>query len=242
MAVQELAHGVYAVALGSVNVFLLESEDGLVLIDTGTPGSDEQLLLAVKALGKQPGDIRHILVTHWHPDHMGGLAALKRASGAQTYAHPVDAPIIREGGDFDPKNGTPRHFYPGPGRASEFERYIQPAPGIEGAAIDHEINETDTLAFLPALKVIFAPGHSGGQIVFLLQMYGGVLFAADTCSNFSTLGWSLGYEDLAEGKRTLKKLCDYDFQIVTFGHGEAILTEAADRWRAQWGNLQIQPG
>ncbi|MBL8155524.1 MAG: MBL fold metallo-hydrolase [Anaerolineae bacterium] len=100
MIAKKVVDGVYAIRLGGVNAFLLEAQDGLALIDTGSPGSADEILVAVDELGKQPDDIHHILLTHWHPDHMGSAAALKRATGARTYAHPIDAPIIREGGDL----------------------------------------------------------------------------------------------------------------------------------------------
>ena len=239
MAATQIVDGVSIIALGGVNAFLLEAQDGFVLIDTGSPGNADEILLAVNELGKQPSDIHHILLTHWHPDHMGGLAALKRATGAQTYAHPIDAPIIREGGDFDPGSGIPRPFLPAPGMELPFRQFITRVVNVEGVEIDHEINEGDVLTFLPDLKVIFAPGHSDGQVVFLWEMHGGVLFAADTCANMSVLNWSLGYENLQEGKRTLKKLSGYDFQTATFGHGNAILKDAAIEWRKKWDDQQV---
>ncbi|MBI5670457.1 MAG: MBL fold metallo-hydrolase [Chloroflexi bacterium] len=239
MAAKKIVDGVYVIPLGGVNAFLLEAQDGLVLIDTGSPGNADEILLAVNELGKQPGDIHHILLTHWHPDHMGGMAALKRATGAQTYAHPIDAPIIREGGVFDPVSGVPRPFLPAPGMEFPFRQFITGVVNVEGGEIDHEINEGDILTFLPDLKVIFAPGHSDGQVVFLWEVHGGVLFAADTCANIPMLNWSLGYENFNEGKRTLKKLAGYDFQIATFGHGDAILKDAAIEWRRKWHDKQV---
>jgi glyoxylase-like metal-dependent hydrolase (beta-lactamase superfamily II) len=76
-------------------------------------------------------------------------------------------------------------------------------------------------------------------VVFLWEVQGGVLFAADTCMNVLPLGWVAGFENLEDGKRTLKKLCDYDFQIAAFGHGGPIMKNAAARWRKRWGSLQV---
>ena len=238
MDIQQIVEGVYVIPLGGVNAFLLKSKDGMVLIDTGSRGNDQDILSVLSELDKQPNDIQHILVTHWHPDHMGGLAALMSATGAQSYAHPIDAPIIRKGGDFDPANNKPRAFAPAPGMETPFSQFITGVVNVEGAAVDNEINEGDRLPFLPDLKVIFAPGHSAGHVVFLLELHGGVLFAADSCANFYGLNWSLGYENLEEGKRSLKKLCNYDFQLAAFGHGDAILKDADTTWRNKWSGLQ----
>lgn len=237
MIAKQIIDGVYIIPLGIVNVFLLESIGGLILIDTGIPGGADQIIQTVNELGKQPDDINHIFVTHWHMDHMGGLAELKRVTGAQTYAHPLDTPIICEGGKFDLANGIPRHSSPSPGLDEMFQDMAKTIVQVEGAPIDHEIQEGDVLPFLPELKVIDAPGHSKGQVVFLWQAQGGVLFAADTCSNVHMLYWSLGYEDFEEAKRTLKKLCNYDFEIATFGHGESILEGADAKWREKWGSF-----
>src|SRR6476660_9403720 len=73
MALKQLAPGAYMLPLGFVNAFFLEGRDGLVLIDTGIPGSAEKILAAVRELGRQPADIRHILLTHVHADHTGSL-------------------------------------------------------------------------------------------------------------------------------------------------------------------------
>ena len=236
MAAKQIADGAYIISLGAVNVFLLESTDGLVLVDAGMPGHTEKILEGVRELGKKPGDINHILVTHWHPDHFGSLAEVQRATDAQTYAHPIDAPLIRKGGDLDPKADGPRKFTPAPTFITRllFRLVLKPYAGVEGAEINHEIEAGETLPFLPNMQIIFAPGHSHGQIVFLWH---DVLFAADTCANLPFLSWSIGYENFEEAKRTLKKLCDYDFQIATFGHGKPIMQGAAARWRKKWGNL-----
>ena len=242
MSFKELRQGVYEIPIGPVNTFLLESTEGLVVIDTGIKGGADKILAAVAELGKKPTDIHHILLTHWHPDHISGLAALKRATNAQTYAHPLDAPLIAKGGDLDPRSpSSPRPFWPAPGLLTHilFRLFIKPYLGVEGTPIDHEINEGDSLPFLPDLKIIFAPGHSDGQLVFLLERDGGLLFAADACANMPSLNWSLGYENLADGKSTLKKLCNYHFQGVAFGHGKAILQNADTKWRNKWANLAV---
>ena len=61
-----------------------------------------------------------------------------------------------------------------------------------------------------------------------------MIFAADTCSNMMGLGWSLGYEDLEEGKRSLRKLAKLDFNVACFGHGKAITEDASARFREKW--------
>ncbi|MFQ5855104.1 MAG: hypothetical protein ACE5LU_05620 [Anaerolineae bacterium] len=71
------------------------------------------------------------------------------------------------------------------------------------------------------------------------KQHGGVLFAADAASNMLGLGYSLGYEDLDEGKRSLAKIAALDFEIACFGHGKAIMQEASSRFRRKWATSAV---
>lgn len=80
-----------------------------------------------------------------------------------------------------------------------------------------------------AVQVV--PGHSNGQLAFLWEKQGRVLFAADTASNMVRLSYSLGYADFEEGVRDLLKLPDLDFEIACFSHGEAIIQGASSLFK-----------
>jgi glyoxylase-like metal-dependent hydrolase (beta-lactamase superfamily II) len=226
---KQLAPGLYILTLGAVNAFLIDS-DGLALIDTGFANSPEKIIAAVQALGKKPGDIRHILVTHCHPDHAAGLAALKRITGAPAYMHPTDATIVRTG-------HVPPHLKPAPGLINNilFRIVVGFSPAeYEPAEVEHEIQAGAELPIAGGLRAIHVPGHCAGQLAFLWARHGGVLFAADAASNVMGLGYSLGYEDLEEGKRSLARLAALEFEVACFGHGKPILQGAAARFRKKW--------
>ena len=97
MPVRELAPGVHQVPLGGVNAFLVDAGDGLTLVDAGLPGRAERVLAAIHGLGRRPEDVRDVVLTHDHVDHIGGLADLVAATGATVWAHPADAPDVRAG-------------------------------------------------------------------------------------------------------------------------------------------------
>jgi len=97
MTVRSVVTGVYMISFGPINTFLIESNGGYALIDTGLPGSADGILKAVAGLGKAPSAVRDILVTHAHPDHIGSLAAVKKATGAPVYIHGADVPIAKSG-------------------------------------------------------------------------------------------------------------------------------------------------
>lgn len=235
---KQVVPGFYEVALGTVNVFLLDHPNGLVLFDTGTPGMENKIFDAIRELGKQPADLRHIVITHCHPDHIGSLAAVQRATSAQTYVHPLDANWIKRGGDFDPVHGD-RPFKASPGLLNKilFKLFIKPYRGLEAAQVDMEINDGDRLPFAPDIQVIFAPGHSVGEIALLWEKHGGVLIAGDTAANLPALSYSIGYENFADGQRSLKKICQFNFEAAVFGHGSAIKQGAGAKWRKKWSHL-----
>ncbi len=97
MAAEEIVSGVYGIsmAMGYVNAFLIVGEDGLVLVDSGLAKRKDTIFSAVARAGRQPADLKHILITHYHVDHVGSLAALKEATAARCYVHPADSPVVR---------------------------------------------------------------------------------------------------------------------------------------------------
>lgn len=233
MALRQIVPGVYQISLGLVNAFFIDSGER-TLVDTGYPGSAEAVLRAVRELGRDPQAIRHILVTHNHPDHAGSLAALKQATGAPAYMHHADAGAVRKGQitmRMKPVSG----LLPG----ALFRLFIPRGPvSIPAAQIEHEVADGETLPAAGGIRVVWTPGHSPGHLVFLWPRHGGVLFAADAASSIVGLGLSLGYEDLAEGRRSLAKIAGFDFEVAVFGHGRPITSGAAARFRGKWGMVR----
>jgi glyoxylase-like metal-dependent hydrolase (beta-lactamase superfamily II) len=231
MPAKQIAPGLFELSLGVVNVFLLEADDGLALIDAGYPDNADRILSGVAELGRQPGDIRHIIVTHAHPDHIGSLAALQRATGARTYIHPLDAPIARAGTGFRP-------ITPSPGLVPfvMHRMFMRNPPVLEPAQVDHELADGEVLPIAGGLKAIHTPGHSAGHLVFLWPR-GQLLIAGDACATMFGLNLSIGYEDHQAGHRSLALLSGLDFEIACFGHGRAIQQGAAERFRKRWPPL-----
>ena len=228
MSVQEVVRGLWRVPLGFVNAYLFETGEGLALIDTGMPDHARKILDALQAIGRQPADVRQILVTHCHVDHAGGLAEMKRATGAPAAMHQKDAEMVRTG-------QSRRPFVPAPGflNALVCRLFMAAVPtAITPAEIEHEIEDGATLP--GGLRAIHVPGHCAGQLAFLWPEHGGVLLVADAASHLRRLALSPVYEDLEEGRRSLSKLASLDFEIACFGHGKPILSGAAAQFRKLW--------
>src|SRR6185503_10240155 len=179
----QVVQGLWQISLGAVNAFLIDDDGELTLIDTGLPKSDDKIVAAIESTGKNITDLKHIILTHCHPDHSGSVAALKRRSGARVYMHPVDAVMVRKG-------ETTRPMSPAPGllRGLMYRMFIpkKPTP-IEPCAIDQEIDDGTELPIAGGIKAIHIPGQCAGQVA-LLWPRRKVLFAADACANMPTFG------------------------------------------------------
>lgn len=80
-----------------ITVVLIETDAGLVLIDTGPEDAAPHVLTSIRALGFDPRQVKWMLSTHEHFDHTGGVAAIQQATGARLAAGAMAAPVLRSG-------------------------------------------------------------------------------------------------------------------------------------------------
>ncbi len=239
MVLEQIFPSLYRILLWMVNAFVLDLEDdGLILIDTGNPGDAERILDAIRGLGRQPTDVRHILVTHCHADHAGGLAKLKEATGACAYMHPADAAMVRAGRVLRPLTPTPGLL----NKAIVWLFMRNALQTLPAAEVEHEVLDEEVLPLAGGIRAVHAPGHCTGQLAFLLSRHGGVLFAADAATNVASLRLSPAHENIEEGKRSAKKLAWLNFETACFGHGSVIARGASARFRKIFGSTLTAAG
>ena len=103
---------VYSVGSAEVTSFLIATPKGHVLIDGGFAESAPQIVRNIDKLGFKLEDVKVLVATHAHFDHVGGLAELKRRTGAQIVASRADAEAMARGGKGDPQFGDSIPFAP----------------------------------------------------------------------------------------------------------------------------------
>ena len=228
---KRISNNIYQVSLGRENVFVIE-DDGLTLVDTGRPGSAGKIFSTIKQAGKNPNDIKQIILTHAHPDHSGSAEAIKRMLDVPVWAHREDAKIMRYGIAFRKEIC----LTPGLKNWLIYELAIKRAGiSIEPVSVDIALNDQDLLPLMGGVRVIHTPGHTRGHISLLAENEG-VLIAGDLLSNTTGLGLSVIYENMAEGISSILKVTDLDFDKMVFGHGSPILKDAGSIMRQAFVN------
>ena len=208
--------------MGYVNAFLVDGDEGVVVIDAGLPKKHGQIESALSAIGRSPTDVTAILLTHSHADHSGGAAALKKSTGAPLITSEKAAPAVR--GDVKPP--------PPPIMAGVLRPLANLMPPPPPAEVDQVVREGPT--GLPSdLEVLATPGHTPGHISYLLDRDGGILFVGDAA--VSTKGGAI-----ARGWMN-RRSSDWDASIVNisqrvftqafFGHAGPITSAASDAFR-----------
>lgn len=168
-----IAPRLYYVGSSDIAVFVLETPEGLILIDGGYESTASQVIANLRELGFVPGEVKYILNTHAHMDHAAGLAALRQQTGARLVASARGAEQIETGGRDDPLLGSWFHYPP--------------------ATVDLLIGDGDEIS-LGGLIVTahLTPGHTPGctSWSFPVEIDGQKLQALVNCS-LSTLFYDL---------------------------------------------------
>jgi metallo-beta-lactamase class B len=97
MAPFRIVGNVYYVGTAGISAYLIAGAEGHILIDGALPESVPQIAANIRALGFRVEDVRILLINHAHFDHSGGLAGLKRLTGAQLLASAGDKPDLERG-------------------------------------------------------------------------------------------------------------------------------------------------
>jgi glyoxylase-like metal-dependent hydrolase (beta-lactamase superfamily II) len=222
--------GLRQIPLAGVNAFLLSTdEDGLILIDTGVAGSVQRIERAVHETGMELTDIRHILLTHGHPDHAGSLAELKALTGARTYMHSADASMVAEGRAMRRMVAAPRLI-----NKILYRVIVAPKPTtVEAVTVDELLSDGDEIPVAGGISVVHTPGHSEGHVVFRARAFD-ALFLGDAATTLVGLREFCAYEHLRQGMMSLSRIGRLDFEVACFGHGPPIRRGADRRFRRRW--------
>jgi metallo-beta-lactamase class B len=141
----------YGVGSYDLSVFLITTEEGHILINTGLEDSTKLIRDNMAALGFDLEDVRILLTQQAHWDHTAAMAEIKALSGAAVYATPKDARVLEDGGFSDAHFGGRQTFEP-----VSVERIIQEGDRIELGGVSLTVHEH--------------PGHTEGSSSYAMTV------------------------------------------------------------------------
>lgn len=203
----EIIPGIHQLPGRMVNCQLIVSEDDIILIDTGLPGDSSKIINYVeKTLKHSRQDVKTIVITHNHFDHVGGLSRVKKVTNATLAIHPADADYIR---------GKGKHS--GSGFMNFLVKLFQIVYRTKPVEPDILLNDGD---FVGEYQVIHTPGHTKGSIC-LYNPEKKVMFVGDNLQYKEGKLQSPKEQLIPEPKKyeeSMKRLLNYDIEVILTGH------------------------
>jgi glyoxylase-like metal-dependent hydrolase (beta-lactamase superfamily II) len=217
----EIARGIRRLGPGLVNVYLLEEAGEVTIVDAGAAGYWDDLPAELAAMGRKMEDVRALVLTHAHADHIGFAERLRRERRVPVSVHELDAAQTR-------KPGTPkldeRKIRPFALRFIAFalsHGMLRNTPILEVATF----GDGATLDVPGAPRVIHVPGHSEGSAVLHVPARD-VAFIGDAFVTLNVLSGDRGPRmspfnaDRRRAFASLSRLDHVDAGLVLPGHGE----------------------
>jgi metallo-beta-lactamase class B len=151
----KIVGNLYYVGTYDLGCYLIATNQGLILINSGVASSVPMIKASVESLGFKFSDIKIITSTHGHRDHVGGLAAIKRMTGAKMYMNARDVATLESGGDVD---------------------FVHPHRGViyEPIKVDVATYDGDKIQLGDTVLTVHAsPGHTPGATSFTFPVTDG---------------------------------------------------------------------
>ncbi len=202
------------------NVFVLLAKNGYYLIDTGIFMKTKFLIQTLENNKLSLSDLKMIILTHCHCDHIGGAAELVRCSGAKLAAHKNDVPYILQ------KNVIEGNYHK---MMLEEQKYMRQFNCVV-QQIDYSLEDDETIDIIGGMQVINVPGHTPGSIA-LYQADKKIMFFSDAIRNNKEKGLVIGVPEKFNVNTDqvhidAKKLLSYPIEYALFGHGSPIIKNA----------------
>ncbi|MBM6621642.1 MBL fold metallo-hydrolase [Micrococcaceae bacterium RIT802] len=158
------ADGIHLVEHAGVNCYLVEEGRRLMLVDAGLPAGWKHIVSALRELGRRPGELECVVLTHGHFDHIGTVARIQRDFGLPVFIHPDDAYIAAHPYRYQHENSRLVYPFRYPGCLPVLAKMsLAGALNVRGVRGLEPLSD-ETAATLPGQPlVVGTPGHTAGH-------------------------------------------------------------------------------
>ncbi len=216
----EIAPGIRRLGPGLVNSYLLEEQGGVTIVDCGAPSYWNALPAELSAMGRTLDDVRAVVLTHAHSDHIGFAEKIRKDRGVRVHVHTDDVPLTR-------KPATPK-----------FDGTIHPIAALRflAFALTHGMarippivevgtfRDGETIDVPGRPRVIHVPGHSEGSAALQIRSRDAI-FIGDAFVTLDVLSGATGPRmspfnaDAQRAYASLARLDGVEARLVLPGHG-----------------------
>src|SRR5262245_333330 len=155
--------GIHRLTNGVVNVYLVEDAGALTLVDAGAPGDWETLVATLGSIGRSPGDIETVLLTHGHSDHTGFAERARSEAGATVRIHEADVERATKGTTSENESGYGRYILRIEAYRTLFGLMRRGGLKIVPVAEVSAFGDGETLDVPGRPRVVHTPGHTEGH-------------------------------------------------------------------------------
>ena len=219
----KITNGIHRLGGGLINAYLVSDGGGVTIVDAGLPGYWSLVPAELAAMGHTLADVRAVVLTHGHTDHIGFAERARTERGIPVSVHELDA-LLARGKVPNPARGT------GPVRPIPLLRFIATAMRYGGWHIDRlgevaTYGDGATLDVPGSPRVTLVPGHTPGSAVLFLPDRA-VLFAGDALATIAATTGIRGPQvapfsaDPAMAVASLDRLVGIEADWILPGHGE----------------------
>jgi glyoxylase-like metal-dependent hydrolase (beta-lactamase superfamily II) len=233
----QISPSIHRLGPGLVNSYLVQEGGQVTIVDAGLPGYWGELPAALAAMGRSLDDVRALVLTHAHPDHLGFAERLRRERGVAVRVHEGDAALARS-------EGRRAGQHVGPVKIGPLLRFLWWSALRGGLRIPRiaevmTFGDGTTLDVPGAPRVIHLPGHSAGSVALHAPGLDAV-FTGDALVTLAATTGERGPQlspfsaDPAQARASLDRLDGIEARWVLPGHGEpwtSGLAEALQRAR-----------